>query len=230
VRLKRFFIILTFIFSLAFFNFNIFASEIQNNIDNYEFLNKKEILIKYKVNINGITRKSMMYYPDLKLEKSFRNSNLDLFEIESTSNIDQIASELMKNSNIEYIQPNYMVHVNSIPTDSRSLEQWGLSNIGQFIGNNKGTKGMDINAMTAWDYEMGDPDVVIGVMDTGIDIDGTELRNSIYINANEIGGNGLDDDNNGYIDDINGWDFYSHDKDVSDNNIYDGHGSLVTGL
>lgn len=73
----------------------------------------------------------------------------------------------------------------------------------------------------------GSPDVVIAVIDTGVDYNHIDLRNNIWVNTAEIPNNGKDDDNNGYVDDINGWDCVGNDKDPMDDN---GHGTHVAGI
>ena len=73
----------------------------------------------------------------------------------------------------------------------------------------------------------GSPDVVIAIIDTGVDYNHLDLRNNIWVNPAEIPDNGIDDDNNGYVDDINGWDCVGDDNDPMDDN---GHGTHVAGI
>lgn len=73
----------------------------------------------------------------------------------------------------------------------------------------------------------GNPDVIVAVIDTGVDYNHLDLRNNIWVNTAEIAGNGKDDDGNGYIDDVYGWDFVGDDKDPMDDN---GHGTHVAGI
>ena len=73
----------------------------------------------------------------------------------------------------------------------------------------------------------GSPDVIVAVIDTGVDYNHLDLRNNIWVNLAEIPDNGIDDDGNGYIDDINGWDCVGDDNDPMDDN---GHGTHVAGI
>ncbi|HEX6883373.1 MAG TPA: S8 family peptidase [Planctomycetota bacterium] len=84
-----------------------------------------------------------------------------------------------------------------------------------------------IRAELAWDTEQGDPSVVVAVMDTGIEVTHPDLAANVWINPGEIAGNLLDDDGNGYVDDVHGYDFAYVDSDPSDVN---GHGTACAGL
>jgi len=96
--------------------------------------------------------------------------------------------------------------------DPRYAEQWGLSKI-------------EIEG--AWNQTYGSPSVVIAIIDSGIDLDHPDLIPNLWTNPGEIPSNGLDDDNNGYVDDIEGWNFVNGTSDLMDDN---GHGSLVAGI
>ena len=87
-----------------------------------------------------------------------------------------------------------------IPNDPLILKQWYLEKS---------------NIYNAWDITKGSSDIIVAVIDSGVDIDHPDLINNIWTNKNEIIGNGIDDDNNGYIDDIYGWDFVNNDNDVN---------------
>ncbi|MCK4979480.1 MAG: S8 family serine peptidase, partial [Candidatus Delongbacteria bacterium] len=82
-------------------------------------------------------------------------------------------------------------------------DQWHYENTGQ----NSGTAGCDISLLEAWTLETGNSNVIVAIEDGGVDVDHPDLIGNMWINTGEIAGNGVDDDNNGYIDDVNGWDF-----------------------
>lgn len=94
----------------------------------------------------------------------------------------------------------------------------------------------DIHAPEAWDIATTSPDVVVAVIDTGIDYGHTDLDDNIWLNPGECGGgketNGIDDDGNGYKDDWRGWDFVGNDNDPMDENSYLNifHGTHVAGI
>jgi len=85
----------------------------------------------------------------------------------------------------------------------------------------------NITADLAWDTCKGDPSVVVAVMDTGLDVSHPDLAGNVWTNAGEVAGNGIDDDSNGYVDDVHGWDFAYLDGDPND--VY-GHGTACAGI
>lgn len=140
--------------------------------------------------------------------------------------------ELLQSSGAaEYAEYDYVVHTMNQPcNDLLFFKQWGLKNTGQFIQLIPGIAGMDANAVPAWNITMGSPQVVVAVLDTGIFLQHPELITQAWVNPGEIPGNGVDDDNNGYIDDVNGWDFYNDDASVYDPGDQDIHGTHVAGV
>lgn len=129
-----------------------------------------------------------------------------------------------------YATPNYkLFSFNSVepqlsPNDPYFEDQWALDNRGQ----NGGQEDADISALEAWFRSTGNKKVVIAVVDTGVQIDHPDLISNIWTNPGEIPNNGIDDDNNGYIDDVHGWDFKNDDNSVYDRK--DWHGTHVAGI
>ncbi|MGM9977176.1 MAG: S8 family serine peptidase [Clostridium sp.] len=120
--------------------------------------------------------------------------------------------------------------VTELEEKSISNKQWALLNKAQMIEGVNGIENYDINAVSAWEISKGDSDIIVGVLDTGIDISNPMISESIFVNRYEIANNDLDDDNNGFVDDVNGWDFYNNDNSVYDDYLGDYHGTFITSL
>lgn len=86
---------------------------------------------------------------------------------------------------------------------------------------------MDIDVLEVWDIIIGDSDVVIGVIDMGVDYNYEDFVDNVWVNLGEIVGNGIDDDGNGYIDDVYGIDVFNGDFDFMDDDFY---GMYVVGI
>jgi len=172
------------------------------------------------------------------LEKVFNNAegtildNIYLLHVPIDSDILSIVQEYTSCPNVVYAEPNGMVFPCGIPNDANFSSQWHLHNTGQVFLNWNGTNysgipDADIDAPEAWDIETGSPELVIAIVDSGIDYTHPDLAAKIWNNTDEIPGNGIDDDNNRYIDDVKGWDFWYADNDPKDGL---GHGTMCAGI
>ena len=124
---------------------------------------------------------------------------------------------------IEYVEPNYELYFLAPPNDALFNNLWGLHNTGQ----TGGTPGADINVMPVWDAGYtGSRDVVVAVIDSGVDYTHPDLQANMWVNTGEIPDNGIDDDGNGFVDDVYGYDFANNDGDPQDDV---GHGTHCAG-
>ncbi|KAB1438695.1 S8 family serine peptidase [Candidatus Galacturonibacter soehngenii] len=87
-----------------------------------------------------------------------------------------------------------------------------------------------ININNVWSQTTGNQDIIVGIIDSGVDITNKNIKDSIYINYNEIADNEIDDDGNGYVDDINGWNFYDNTNDIYTAFTSDYHGTMIAGI
>jgi thermitase len=112
------------------------------------------------------------------------------------------------------------------PSDTQYGRQWGLRNNGVFPLT-AARAGADIKMEDAWTISKGDSSITVAIIDSGCKLDHPDLAGRIWRNRREIAGNGIDDDHNGYVDDVSGWNFVSETNDPSDDY---GHGTNVTGI
>ncbi len=132
-----------------------------------------------------------------------------------------LCAELNRDSAVEYAQPNYSYRPCREPNDPEYADQYAH----QLIQMSK-----------AWDITTGSRDIVVAVIGTGIDVNHPDLKANIWVNKGEIAGNGKDDDGNGYVDDIHGWNFGDNNNNVSPGTSYadilmeSGHETNVAGV
>jgi len=145
----------------------------------------------------------------------------------------EVANVLHNSGVVEWCEPNFIQEYQlfSVPDDPRYPMQWHLDNTGQ----GGGIPGASVEASAAWDLEEGSPDITIAVLDDGVQLTHPDLAPNLFSNPNEIPDNGIDDDNNGYVDDVNGWDFANKDNDPnpflnSGGFGPDSHGTSVSGV
>lgn len=140
------------------------------------------------------------------------------------------ANQLSLDENISYSHPDFMIAKNFRKSENfTGMDefyhlQWHLKNTGQ----TGGTVTADLNIEPAFAITSGSPGTVIAIVDGGVEIDHEDLKDGIFVNALEIADNQIDDDANGYIDDLNGWNFYRKNPDVS-TGLNVAHGTPVAG-
>lgn len=186
-------------------------------ITSIDELSSKYKFISYeKVFKNSVAQSSKKFFKDHS-GIIHEVANLDkIYKIHFDSEIDpkQLVDLLKADENIDYAEPDYIVYTMLTPNDSlyQNGEQWYLN---------------AVDALAAWDITVGDTTQIIAILDTGVDGLHPDLVNKIWTNPNEIPGNGIDDDHDGFIDDIHGWDFINNDNDPMDDNS---HGTHVAGI
>jgi len=145
---------------------------------------------------------------------------LRFYVLKTGRDVQAICVALRADPAVELAQPNYIYHPCRMPDDPRFADQYAHQLI---------------QTEDAWDLSTGSRDVVVAVLDTGVDVNHPDLRANIWVNQAEIPGNGVDDDGNGYVDDVHGWNLGQGDGDVSpgDEYFYESvinHGTMVSGV
>ncbi len=144
---------------------------------------------------------------------------------------DSVIKTMSQNPLVDIVEPNFIYRINKVPNDPSFGKLWGMQNTGQKDSENKvGIAGVDIGAVQAWDIETGSKNTIVAVIDTGINYNHPDLKDNLWTNEAELNGKaGVDDDNNGIIDDIYGANFVDAAKPTGDNLDDHGHGSHCSG-
>jgi len=190
------------------------------------------IIVKYKKNASPEMRKQARSLVKAKISDlnsdevddnftSLFSGRLAKFKISGMSAKEAI-ERLKSHQAIEYVEPDYRVSIAATPNDPRFEDLWGLNNEGQ----TGGTADADIDAPEAWLISTGSRDVVVGVIDTGVDYSHPDLAANVWVNSGEIAGDGIDNDGNGYVDDVHGINAITDAGDPMDD---EGHGTHVSG-
>lgn len=173
-----------------------------------------------------------------RLRSARRDSPLrrmSVAKVADGSSVDSVLARLRSDPNVRHAEPNYLRQALETPNDSRFSEQWALGNTGQHParGPLPGLPGADIAWSAAADavatHGGFTRDVVVAVIDSGIDYSHPDLIDAMWRNAGEIEGNGIDDDHNGYVDDAIGYDFVDDTPNPMDQKT-SSHGTHVAGI
>ncbi len=157
-----------------------------------------------------------------------RPTNIYLLDFDYTNIHEQLMLRMIeRKKGLILAQFNHFVEMRAIPNDEQFSSQWQYLNTGQ----SGGTEGADIDADLAWDVTTGGitisgDTIVVAVLDDGVDFNHEDLQRNLWVNHAEIPNNGMDDDNNGYVDDYRGWSIVTDDDNISGG----GHGTPVTGI
>ena len=195
-----------------------------------------EMIVTFKQSFSPFAVTRFAAEHEIEVIKGFSSSPSYLVRLNGDmdeKSLQQRAKELLGESAVVSVEANTIYHLfGQSPNDTDFAKQWGLANSGQ----GGGKAGADISALAAWDVSHGSKNILVGIIDTGIDYTHPELVANIWHNPGESGldaqgrdksSNGIDDDNNGYIDDYMGWDFINKDNDPMDDH---NHGSHVAGV
>ncbi len=169
---------------------------------------KDEILVKFKPSVSFEQIEATIVSYKSKKIKRIPRINVYQIRIPSEYTVEEMVRAFKANPNVEFAEPNYIAHLTVTPNDDFFEYQYALHNEGQEIGPGgpSGKAGADIKALSAWEEEKGKQDVIIAILDTGIDLNHSDLKNKIY---------------------SNGYDFANEDPIAQDDH---GHGTHCAGI
>ena len=167
-----------------------------------------ELIIQYKAQSPRSRRDAIVARRGARLLR--RLENIDRVRLSTGAPLEAEIATLENDPDVEAVQPNFIREVTLVPNDpywtSNSL--WGL---------------VKIQAPSAWTISTGSQQVVVADIDTGVNYSHPDLAQNMWRNPGEIAGNGIDDDANGYVDDVYGIDAYNDDSDPMDDHSHGSH-------
>ena len=180
----------------------------------------EQIIVKFKENVDPAAKADVRHVESLEKEKELKVIGAEVDKVKGQS-VDDAIRDLNGHPDVEYAERDYFVHATDYADEPDFAQLWGLHNP---------LNDVDVNGLEASGTTQGDANLVVAVIDTGVDFSHPELTGRSWVNPGESGGgketNGIDDDGNGFVDDVNGADFFNNDGNPFDDNS---HGTHVSG-
>lgn len=204
-----------------------------------------EVIVRFRAGASRVAERRANARAAARVTARFPALRLQVAKIPQGFSVAAAVRRYESDPAVEFAEPNYLRHPTVIPTDARFGELFGLHNTGQshpvsdtYPGGPQaphvGSVDADIDVTEAWDVQSGNG-TVVAVIDTGVDVDHPDLATQLWTNPGEdcpgCQTNGLDDDDNGLVDDVHGWDFADDDATLLSANAFFGydHGTHVAG-
>jgi len=175
-----------------------------------------QLLVQFDPSMAPQARADLLSAGHATVAEQLQVPGLALLRLPSGSDVPAASAAWTGRPGVVFAEPNYLYQLNATPDDTLFDEQWALDNPG----------GDDIDAPDAWDITTGSSSITVAVVDSGVDYTHPDLAANIWANPGETV-DGKDNDGNGFVDDVRGWDFVSNDADPNDLN---GHGTHVAGI
>lgn len=229
---KTFYFIIALTLLPTFLVSDLYAAKFQKGKTFRKYV-EGEVLVKFKEKTSPAEKERAIKSLGSKKIKDLAKKRISHIKLRAGQNVIDAVDAYKNDPDVEYVQPNYIYRAfSTAPNDTDYGQLWGLKNTGQTISNpsydtnNPGTSGSDIDAELAWDEITDCSDIIVAVIDTGVNYNQEDLSANIWTNSGETAGNDTDDDGNGCVDDIHGCDFVDEDGDPMD---HAGHGTHVSG-
>ena len=188
-----------------------------------------EIIVKLDDAATQSDLRGLNQRTDASVEEDLPKSGVSVVDLPRDLSVSEAVQAYENSPDVEYAEPNFLLKPAAVPNDPSFDQMYALNNTGQ----TGGRVDADVDAPEAWNTTTGSAGVVVAVIDEGVDIDHPDLRDNIWTNPGEIAGNRIDDDKNGYVDDVHGYDFANDDASVYDPDPISGkgdeHGTHVAG-
>ncbi|MEO7243540.1 MAG: S8 family serine peptidase, partial [Rubrivivax sp.] len=184
-----------------------------------------ELIVRFHDGVPEAAKNALAAGRGARRGKTLRGeSRVEKLQLTTTSgDVAAAAAELRNNPEVEFAEPNYLINRDDVtPNDPRFAEQWALSNTGA----GGGLPGSDLKLAEAWTQTTGAATTTVAIIDSGIDFTHPDLMHNEWTNTAERE-NGRDDDHDGFVDDLHGWDWVADSATIKDEQ---GHGTAIAGL
>ncbi len=188
--------------------FLVFICSVATNAEESEKYIKSQIVVRFVANTPQGEINTLIQAYGMTIRERIPQLDIYVLNFSPTYTVAEMVILVNKWDFVESCEPDYITSVQDIPNDRLFNRQWGLYN--------NYYDGADLHILEAWEMESGDPEIIISVIDMGYDISHEDLQDNLWHNQGEIPDNGIDDDNNGYVDDIIGWDFVNQAEGFDD--------------
>lgn len=187
-----------------------------------------ELVVRYRTGVDAAERAATRRASGARLSVKLPIRRMEKVKLRAGQDVGQGAAAFERRPEVLYAEPNYIYTAYATPNDPGYGQLWGMNNTGQTVNGSAGAAGADIDAAKAWDITTGSTNVTVAVVDSGVEfLDHFDLYTNIWLNPGEWPGTGsFDDDSNGLVDDLSGWDWVDGDMYPIDLN---GHGTHVAG-
>jgi len=186
-----------------------------------------EVLVQLRAGARSTVLSEHQTTLGLSKSRSLKSDRLIQLSLPVDMTVDEAVAQLIRDPDIVFAEPNYLLNPQTTPDDPLFGLQWGLANTGQTVDGIAGLPGIDIDALHAWELAANGQEIIVAVIDSGCALDHPDLADRIWTNGYEIPDNNVDDDDNGYVDDIHGWDVVDNDNAPWNAN---GHGTRMAGV
>ena len=190
-----------------------------------------QVLVRYRADVTAAQRRAITRDIDVDVLSTSASGRTEVVVGRGISTA-TVRRRLDADPRVVAVSPNYQRELaDEITAEPGFSSEWGIHNTGQHLSGTQSQTGIadiDIDGLEALRITHGEPSIVVAVIDDGIDFNHPDLAARAWTNPGETAGNGIDDDSNGFVDDIHGWDFCNDDASVHDNG-QDGHGTHVAG-